>query len=164
MIFVTLGTHAQPFNRLLKIVDQATIDHERIVQFGFSTYPLENCKGFPFIDFAEMRSLMSRADAVVTHAGVGSIMLALSAGKRPVVAPRLHRFGEHVDDHQLEVVEAFQRAGKITLLMPGDDLATKIANVTHQGTDSLIKPSQNLVDFFNVAISATSQISGYSAR
>jgi UDP-N-acetylglucosamine transferase subunit ALG13 len=158
LIFVTVGTHEQQFNRLLKSIDSLRIDHERIVQFGFSTYPLQNCRALRFVQFDEMRSLMSRADAVVTHAGVGSIMLALSSGKRPVVAPRLHRFGEHVDDHQLEVAEAFARAGKVTLLKPDDDLAGKIVEAGHQVAESAIKPSQELVDFFNVAISAASQI------
>jgi UDP-N-acetylglucosamine transferase subunit ALG13 len=152
---VTLGTHEQPFNRLLKMVDQLRIDHELIVQFGFSTYLLKNCKAFSFLDFGEIRSLMSRADAVITHAGVGSIMLALSCGKRPVVAPRLHRFGEHVDDHQLEVADAFARAGKVILLMTGDDLAQKIVEAEHHGIETSIKPSQNLIDFFNVVISAS---------
>jgi UDP-N-acetylglucosamine transferase subunit ALG13 len=155
LIFVTLGTHEQPFNRLLKMVDQLRIDNELIVQFGFSTYLLKNCKAFSFLDFGEIRSLMSRADAVITHAGVGSIMLALSCGKRPVVAPRLHRFGEHVDDHQLEVADAFARAGKVILLMTGDDLAQKIVEAGHHGIETSIKPSQNLIDFFNVAISAS---------
>jgi UDP-N-acetylglucosamine transferase subunit ALG13 len=154
LIFVTVGTHEQPFNRLLKIVDETPFDHEVIVQSGFSTYRLENCKGQAFVEFDEMRGMMSRADAVVTHAGVGSIMLALSVGKRPVVAPRLYRFGEHVDDHQLEVAQAFARAGKITLLMPGDDLAQKIIETGGRGLESPIRPSDELVEFFNRTIAA----------
>ena len=154
MIFVTLGTHEQPFNRLLQMVEGLPADIERVVQYGFSTYRPAGCKAVPFIEFGEMCRLMSRADAIVTHAGVGSIMLALSSGKRPIVVPRLHRFGEHVDDHQMEVAEAFARSGKITLMMPGDDLAEKISDANHQGTIRAVKPSQGLVDFFNVAISA----------
>lgn len=75
-----------------------------------------------------------------------------------MVVPRLHRFGEHVDDHQLEVAEAYARAEKVTLLMPGDDLARKIVEAEPLGIESLIEPSQKLVDFFNVAISAASQV------
>lgn len=157
MIFVTLGTHEQPFNRLLQMVDRLQMNEECIVQYGFSTYRLESCKAVRFIEFGEIRSLMSRADAVVTHAGVGSIMLALSSGKRPVVAPRLQRFGEHVDDHQMEVAEAFARAGKVTLLLPGDDLADKIVEASRDGTARTLKPSQTLVDFFNIAILTASQ-------
>jgi len=154
LIFVTVGTHEQPFNRLLKIVDEMRLDQEIIVQYGFSTYRFENCTNQPFVEFDEMRGMMSRADAVVTHAGVGSIMLALSVGKRPVVVPRLRRFGEHVDDHQLEVAHAFARAGKITLLMPGDDLAQKIIDTGGRGSESPIRPSDELVEFFNRTIAA----------
>jgi len=153
LIFVTVGTHSHPFNRLLEIVDSLPADQERIVQYGFSTYPLKNCETYRFLEFEQMRSFMARADCVVSHAGVGSIMLALATGKRPVVAPRLHRFGEHVDDHQVEIVQAFATAQKVVPLMPGNDLTLKIVEAGIAPTQSAIAPSQGLIDFFSAAVS-----------
>jgi UDP-N-acetylglucosamine transferase subunit ALG13 len=151
LIFVTVGTHIHPFNRLLEIVDALPTNQERIVQYGFSTIPLKNCETHRFLEFERMRRFMSRADAVVSHAGVGSIMLALAACKRPVVAPRLHRFGEHVDDHQVEIAQAFAAVGKVITLMPGDDFALKIAESGNQQANP-IEPSQGLIDFLREAI------------
>lgn len=163
MIFITLGTHEQRFDRLLQMVDRLQMDQECVVQYGFSTYHFEKCKAVPFIEFGEMCRLMARADAIVTHAGVGSIMLALSSGKRPVVAPRLHRFGEHVDDHQVEIAEAFARSGKVTMLLPGNDLADKIVEAGRGSLAHTLKPSQRLVDFLNTAISAAPRVSEHRA-
>ncbi len=152
MIFITVGTHSHPFNRLLEIVDSLPTSQERIVQYGSSTYQLKNCAAYPFLEFERMRQLMSRADAVVSHAGVGSIMLALAAGKRPVVAPRLYRFGEHVDDHQVEIAQAFAEVGKVVLFMPGHELALKIAEAGNEQTGSPIAPAQGLIDFLSETI------------
>jgi len=91
---------------------------------------------------------MGLARVVITHAGVGSIMLALAAGKKPIVAPRLYRYGEHVDDHQTEIARAFAHAKKVTLLRPEDDLAKKIAEASI-ATSGDLKPSAQLVEFLN---------------
>jgi UDP-N-acetylglucosamine transferase subunit ALG13 len=154
LIFVTLGTHEQQFNRLLQDVDKLPAYYERIVQYGFSTYRVSSGRCSKFFEFNEMRRLMSIASAVVTHAGVGSIVLALAAGKRPIVAPRLYQFGEHVDDHQIEIAKAFAHAGKVTLFMPGDDLADKLAEAGTLNLANDMKPATPLVDFLNRTISA----------
>ena len=123
------------------------------MQYGFSTYPLKNCEAYQFLEFERMRQLMSHADAVVSHAGVGSIMLALAAGKRPVAAPRLYRFGEHVDDHQVEIAQAFAEVGKVVLFMPGHELSSKIAEAGDKQAGSPIAPAQGLIDFLSETIS-----------
>lgn len=73
------------------------------------------------MNFDEIRENMSRADVVVTHGGTGSIMMALSAGKAPIVAPRYKRFNEHVDDHQEEIVREMAQRGLIIPFYDGDD-------------------------------------------
>ena len=154
MIFVTVGTHIQPFNRLLESVDALPANQDRIIQYGASTYQLKNGSAHRFIEFDEVVSLMSRAEAVVSHGGVGSIVLALAVGQRPVVAPRLYRFGEHVDDHQLEVAESFARAGKIIPFMPGDDLLAKIAVASGNRAPAASGPSSELIDYMHRVIVA----------
>ena len=157
MIFVTVGTHEQPFNRLLEMVDALKLGTEIVVQYGFSTYPLKHCTPKRFVEFHEMRRLMSAAEAVVSHGGVGSIMLALSSGKCPLVVPRLHRFGEHVDDHQIEVADAFARFGKVTLLKPGEGLVERLEEARRQSGSHAIRPSSTLVEFLNNAIRASAR-------
>jgi len=149
LIFVTVGTHIQQFNRLLELVDALPPNIERVVQYGSSTYQVKYGSARRFIEFDEVLSLMSRAEVVVSHGGVGSIVLALAAGQRPVVAPRLFRFGEHVDDHQLEVAEAFARAGKIIPFMPGDELAARIAEAGRQKAAAAPGPSPELIEFLH---------------
>jgi UDP-N-acetylglucosamine transferase subunit ALG13 len=152
LIFVTVGTHIQQFNRLLELVDGLPPSLERVIQYGASTYQVKYGSARQFIEFDEVLDLMARAEVVVSHGGVGSIILALAAGQRPVVAPRLLRFGEHVDDHQLEVAEAFARAGKIVPFMPGDDLAVKIAEAGRQKAAAPPGPSPDLIEFLHHAI------------
>lgn len=109
MVFVTVGTHEQPFDRLVKAIDglvaDGTLREEVFVQTGYCTYVPEHCDWQRFVPAPEMRSRMKAADVVVTHGGPSSFIEAMAAGKVPVVVPRYERFGEHVNDHQ----EAFVR-------------------------------------------------------
>lgn len=109
MIFVTVGTHEQPFDRLLRAVDglvgEGEIREEVFAQTGYCTYVPEHCKWQRFVSADAMRSHMEAADVVITHGGPSSFIEAMAAGKMPVVVPRCERYGEHVNDHQ----EAFVR-------------------------------------------------------
>jgi UDP-N-acetylglucosamine transferase subunit ALG13 len=69
---------------------------------------------------------MRRADAIVCHAGVGTIMTALSVGKHPVVLPRLAMYGEHVDDHQLQITRAFGERGVVVPCLMPDEITAAI--------------------------------------
>lgn len=104
MVFVTVGTHEQPFDRLVRAVDalvaDGMLDEEVFVQTGYCTYEPENCGWQRFVPAPEMRERMEEADVVVTHGGPSSFIEAMAAGKVPVVVPRYERYGEHVNDHQ----------------------------------------------------------------
>jgi beta-1,4-N-acetylglucosaminyltransferase len=128
MIFVSVGTNEARFERLLRAVAELPLDEELIVQHGHST-PSERA-GATFVDFLsfeEMAATIRRARVVVTHAGVGSVMVSLANGKCPVVVPRLKAFGEAVDDHQLQLGRRFAAAGLVTLVEAPDDLAAALA-------------------------------------
>ena len=109
MIFVTVGTHEQQFDRLLKEVDrlkgEGKIIEDVIIQTGFSTYVPQYCKFNKFYSYVEMEKLMDTATKVITHGGPASFMNALSKGKMPIVVPRLVEFKEHVNNHQLDFIE-----------------------------------------------------------
>lgn len=116
MIFVTVGTHEQPFNRLIEYVDNLKRDNkikdEVIIQTGFSTYYPKYCKWRKLIPYNEMIQNVADARIVITHGGPASFIMPLQIGKIPIVVPRQSKYNEHVNNHQLDfakVVEKRQR-------------------------------------------------------
>lgn len=105
MIFVTVGTHEQQFDRLVTYMDKWAADHDEevIIQTGYSTVEPVNCKWQKFFLKSEMNDFISSARIVITHGGPSCYIDVLDHGKIPVVVPRRHQFGEHVDDHQYEI-------------------------------------------------------------
>jgi UDP-N-acetylglucosamine transferase subunit ALG13 len=126
LILLSLGTHQQPFTRALDLVEPlARGGTELVVQHG-STPPrpeMPNSTWVRFMAFAEVVEAMGRADSVICHAGVGTIVTALQAGHTPVVLPRMARLGEHVDDHQLDIATRFAERGLIRCVSAETDLA-----------------------------------------
>lgn len=128
MIFVTVGTHEQPFLRLINAVENLETDETKIIQYGYS-YPGQILPGYEkFMDFDRVRQLMREAKVTITHGGTGSVINALSLGCPLVVAPRYQRYGEHIDDHQLELVHKFADDGLIVPYYDTDQLQTCIEN------------------------------------
>jgi UDP-N-acetylglucosamine transferase subunit ALG13 len=117
VIFVTVGTNEARFERLLRAVAGLTTAERFVIQHGHSP-PIGRPKSelVDFLPFEAMVETMRSARVVVTHAGVGSVMVALSNGKRPVVVPRRKSLGEAVDDHQLQLGRRFAQAGLVTLV------------------------------------------------
>lgn len=106
MIFVTVGTHEQPFNRLIKEVDRlvetGVIKDDVFIQTGYSTYEPKSCKWSSLISFDKMNELMETSDIIITHGGPATFMSAIANGKKPIVVPRQEKYGEHVNDHQVD--------------------------------------------------------------
>ena len=92
MIFVTVGTHEQPFNRLVEYVDQLkkekVIEEEVFIQSGYTTYEPKYCKFSKLIPYSDMQKYIQKARIVITHGGLASFMMPLQVGKVPVVVPR----------------------------------------------------------------------------
>lgn len=105
MIFVTVGTHEQPFDRLVAYIDQlketGVLTEDVVIQTGFSTYEPKHCRWQKLFPYKEMVELVEQARIVITHGGPSSFIMPLQIGKIPVVVPRQKRFEEHVNDHQL---------------------------------------------------------------
>lgn len=125
MIFVTVGTHEQQFDRLVRAVDglvaDGTIAEPVFVQTGYSGYVPRHCEHSRFVQAKRMRELMEGASVVVTHGGPSSFVGAMAAGKAPVVAPRLARYGEHVNDHQADFARIV--AERVGGIVPCYDMA-----------------------------------------
>ena len=109
MILVTLGTQKQSFTRLLDMVENSKIKDEIIVQAGHTKYESKNMKILDLIPPAEFEKYQNEANLIITHGGVGSIVSSVKKGKRVIAVPRLHKYGEHVNDHQIEIVERFNK-------------------------------------------------------
>ena len=126
MIFVTLGTHHDPFPRLVEALEGLPAD-ELVVQHGHSQPSAHAARSTDFLPFAEMVEQIRAARVVITHAGVGSILLCLRNGRKPLVVPRLHRHGEHVDDHQVGLTRALADSDKVIPVWDVDELPRLVA-------------------------------------
>lgn len=139
MIFVTVGTHEQQFNRLIKEVDrlkgEGIIKEDVFIQTGFSTYEPKNCEWSKLVPYKEMQRLNKEARIVITHGGPASFIDPLKLGKIPVVVPRQSKFDEHVNDHQVDFAKAVADRNKNILpIFDIKDLEKTIINY-----DKLIK-------------------------
>jgi UDP-N-acetylglucosamine transferase subunit ALG13 len=116
--FITVGNAHQPFTRLLHSLVPIfpTLPRPIIVQHGHTPFASSIAVAVPFLSMDEFSHRISEAALLIMHAGAGSIITALVAGKRPVVVPRLARFGEHVDDHQNEFALEMARLGRVVLV------------------------------------------------
>lgn len=127
MIFVTVGTHEQPFDRLIEYMDNikrtGQIGEEVIIQTGYCTYEPQCCTWQKFYPYPQMVSLVDEARIVITHGGPSSFMMPLQAGKTPIVVPRQKKYGEHVNDHQVEFTrKVAQRKGNVIAIIDLEDL------------------------------------------
>lgn len=145
MIFVTVGTHEQPFNRLVIAVDElkrdGVITEDVFMQTGFSTYEPKYCQWSKLIPYQQMIKNVEDARIVITHGGPASFIMPLQIGKTPIVVPRQHRFGEHVNDHQVEFARnVAQRMGTI---IPVEDI-TKLGDVIKKYDEIVAKMGQGM--------------------
>ena len=133
MIFVTVGTHEQPFNRLVKKVDDlvahGNIKEKVIIQTGFSTYNANHCEAHKMMSFDEMQQALKDARIVITHGGPSSFIEALQFGKVPIVVPRRQEYNEHVNDHQVDFTKLIEkRMSNIIPVYDIDQLSETIKN------------------------------------
>lgn len=133
MILVTLGTQDKTFVRLLEkinqLIDQGLIKDKVIVQAGFTKYNSDNMEIFDLIPQDEFDSLMAQADLIITHGGVGNIISALEKNKKVIAVPRLSKYGEHINDHQTQIIAKFNDLGYIIGLQDVDELDKTIKEV-----------------------------------
>lgn len=109
MIFVTVGTHEQPFNRVLRKIDELIekriITERVIVQSGFSNYSSNFFEIHKFLSMDEMEKYIKQARIIITHGGPASFIAVLQQNKIPIVIPRQKKYNEHINDHQVSFVK-----------------------------------------------------------
>ncbi len=146
MILVTLGTQKQSFNRLLDMIEKSNINDKIIVQAGYTKYKSKKMKMLDFVDYQEMDKLIKQADLIITHGGTGSIVTAIKQGKKVIACPRLKKYGEHVDDHQKQIVDIFSEVGYILKLDENDNLDELVQKIK---TKKMIPFKSNTTNFIN---------------
>ena len=113
MIFISVGTHKQQFDRLLKAIDELiakkVITQSVFAQVGHSKYKPKRFKGKKFLGLEEFDEKIKKCDLFITHAGEGNIGTAMQLEKKMIIVPRRAKFGEHTNDHQLELADAIKK-------------------------------------------------------
>ncbi len=131
MIFVTVGTHEQPFNRLVKKMDliAKALNEKVIIQSGYSTYIPQYAEYKKFMDYEEMKQNYDKARIIVTHGGPSSFLDAVQLGKIPIVVPRQKKYEEHINNHQVNFCLKVQKKdNNIIVLLDENELVTTIKN------------------------------------
>ena len=157
MILVMLGTQNNSFHRLLEEIDRlieiGKINDEVIVQAGYTKYKSQNMKIVDFVSNDEIEKLEQQADCIITHGGVGSIIGSIEIGKKVIAVPRLKQYGEHVNDHQLDIIESFDKLGYIIGITDVPQLEEALQRVKGfepkkyiQNTGNIIKIVENFID------------------
>lgn len=134
LIFVTVGTSSYQFNRILLIIDQlcddGIIDGDCVfAQTGACDYIPMKYKYKKFLDYNEHQDYIDKANFIISHAGTGSIISALKKNKKVIAIPRFEEYGEHADNHQIELVNAFYKRGYILTANNKEGLVEQIKSI-----------------------------------
>ena len=157
MILVMLGTQNNSFHRLLeeidKLINDGLIKEDVVVQAGYTKYESTNMKIFDFISSDELDKLEQQADCIITHGGVGSIISSIEKDKKVIAVPRLKQYGEHVNVHQLDIVQSFDKLGYIIGITDISQLGDALQQIETfepkkyiQNTGKIISIVQDFID------------------
>ena len=133
MIFLTLGTCPIAFDRLVKAIDQLVgddiIKDEIFAQIGVCAYKPKRFEYAEMMGKNEFDAVLEKADGIIGHAGVGTILMALENDKPLLIVPRMKKYQEHVNDHQVATAQHFEKEGSVLAAYSTDDLASKITEL-----------------------------------
>lgn len=150
MIFVTVGSQKFQFNRLLKeldmLVEKNGIKEDIFAQTGYSDYKPKNYKYKNFLDRDEFKEIMEKSNKVITHGGTGAIIGAVKQGKKVIAIPRLKEYGEHVDNHQLQIIDEFKKMKFISAVNEIDELGEVIKNIDSYVSKGYVSNTDTIIE------------------
>ncbi|MCR5755933.1 MAG: glycosyl transferase [Acetatifactor sp.] len=150
MIFVVLGTQKFQLNRLLKQLDEemeaGMISEEVFAQIGHSDYEPKHYAFEHFLNQETFEQAIQRADLIIAHSGVGTIMTALNAHKPVLVYPRQAKYKEHVDNHQMDIATAFAKKDYVLCYDETKSLADCIAECRTKKFAEYVSCRSNIVE------------------
>lgn len=141
MIFVCVGSRNYPFNRLFmkldELCEEGIIRDDIFAQIGTSTYKPKYFQYMDFISPEKFEEKVYQADIVISHGASGSIMKALNAEKKVIAVTRLEKYGEHINDHQIQNNEAFASNKYVLAVYEMDELG-KAIQAFYDGTADIV--------------------------
>lgn len=153
MIFVTVGSQKFQFNRLLKEIDnliqEGKIQEEVFAQIGASDYKPKNYSFKEFITQDEFNNYINESHIVITHAGTGVIINAIKRGKKVIGVPRLAKYGEHVDDHQIQLIKEFTEMNFIMSAYDTTQLYDRIKEIDNKKFNEYKSNTEVLIEDIN---------------
>ena len=145
MIFITLGTQDKSFKRILQVLEDSFIEDKMIAQIGYTDFNSNKMELVKYLNKDEFEKYILDADIIISHGGVGSIMSALNKHKKVLACPRLLKYHEHTNDHQLQICEAFEKNGYLLVYRDGDDINKKIEELKEFNPKEFISNNENFV-------------------
>ncbi len=146
MIFVITGSEAYPFDRLIKEIDllkkNKIITDDVFVQLGSCNYTPSSCSYEKWLPFNKMRENIASSELVISHAGAGTTLLCLEMGKIPIIVTRRKKYGEHLDDHQLEFSEMMDKLGYAKVAYDVSELSDVYKNYQKKNSDIPVTKSE----------------------
>ena len=157
MILVLLGTQNNSFCRLLeeieKNIENGNIKEEVVVQAGCTKYKTNKMKIFDFVSKEEIENLIGQANYIITHGGVGSILSSLQQDKKVIAVPRMKMYDEHVNNHQIDIVQKFNEQEHIIGLTGVEELTKALKAINDfnpkpykSNSDKLINIVERFID------------------
>ncbi len=150
MIFITLGSQKFQFDRLLEKVDKLVMEkiitEQVIAQVGYSTYKSDNIESEKFMDTDKFKELIHKSDLIITHGGTGVIISSLQENKKVIAVPRKRVYGEHVDDHQVQIVSQFSEMGLIEACYNLDNLEKTLNIVADKEYKTYVSNTMKIID------------------
>lgn len=157
MILVLLGTQNNSFHRLLeeiqKNIDDKNIKEKVVVQAGYTKFESKDMTIYNQLPKEQLQEFIKEADLIITHGGVGSIISSITNGKKVIAVPRLQKYKEHVNDHQLDIINSFNESGYIIGIHGVEELKEALKKVPDfepkeyvQNTGNIIKIIKDFID------------------
>jgi len=125
LILGVVGTHGQPMTRLVGTLDEFARDYpdEQVrIQAGPAAHLVSHAQGVDYVGSGTLQDWAEAAAVVVTHGGPSLLLGLVDAGRTPIVMPRERRFGEHVDDHQVEFADFLATRGLVIVVRSPTEL------------------------------------------
>ncbi len=149
MIFICLGTQKYQFDRLTKkldeLVEKNIINDELFAQIGHAVYLPRNYNYKEFLDKEEFNAYQEKADLIISHGGTGALINASKKGKNIIAVPRLAKFNEHIDDHQIQIVSVLEKEGYVRAVYDMEHLSQTIKDAINNPISKIYKRESNII-------------------
>lgn len=149
MILVTVGSQKFQFNRLLQaideLIDEKIIKDKVFAQIGVSDYKPKNYEYIDFMSQDDFNKKLDECDLLITHAGTGVIVNAVKKEKKVIAIPRLAKYNEHVDDHQIQLIDQFKELNFIEPVYDIKDLKNAILNIKNKSFNKYISNTDKII-------------------